>query len=66
MGVAVEATPGDMPTVAEIHAAWAWLLPGLPGEVHARLLRELATQDIRPAYARHGIPPPSWVRDLTG
>ena len=61
----MEAKPGGEPTVAEIHAAWARLLPGLPGEVRARLLRELATEDIRPAYARHGIPPPSWVGDLT-
>jgi hypothetical protein len=60
----MEAKPGGEPTVAEIHAAWARLLPGLPGEVRARLLRELATEDIRPAYARRRLPPPSWVQAL--
>lgn len=65
MGVAVETKPDGEPTVAEVHAAWVRLLPGLPGDVRDCLLREWVTEDLRPAYACKGLPPPSWGGEMT-
>lgn len=42
--------------------AFALLLPGLSYDVRARVVREWAEEQVRPAYARRGLPPPRWVQ----
>jgi len=51
------------PSRATAEPLFAWLVPGLPDSVRARILQAIATR-LLDEYRRQGTQPPHWVTEL--